>query len=410
MERRILNIFAVDFVKEYKALHGGTLEAQAEFVRQSIEAILGLYQGKQKSVVLIGHSVGGLIAKALFTDEKFDSKQVQTIITLATPHTMPVINTDYYIDHFYQKIDSYWNASRTNALDHVLLVSMGGGTKDIQVRPGLTWSEFADINIQTTAASGIWVSADHRCIVWCKQVVLALNRALFDLVENKVHVEDKLKRLQVFNYHLVQRTGGKRFRTNLHPVEFSFDKNGDWKDIGLRQYTFKQESPLKRNTYLMIKALDDPKHQRLTVDAINMDNDNWVFACKKLAVHNELVQCDHGINLSNQSTIMPSNGKRKSISVNLVELRETYSHVVIFMKKGMDAFRVTTDVYSIKERNMQVTLPRWINFVRETRLVPLTAKNALFYNVSLKEMSEPWQAYELSAFQLQCSNGASLNS
>ena len=153
----------------------------------------------------------------------------------------------------------------------------------------------------------------------------------------------------------------------------------------------------------MIKTLDDSKHQRLTVDAINMDNDNWVFACKSLTVHNELVQCDHGVNLSNQSTIMPSNGKRKSVTLNLVELRDDYSHVVIFMKKGMEAFRVMTDVYSVKQRNVEVNLPRWINFVRETRLVSLTAKNALFYNVSLKEMTEPWQAYELSAFQLDCS-------
>ena len=154
--------FAVDFVEEYSALHGGTLEAQADFVRRSIEAILGLYEGRQKSVILIGHSVGGLIAKALFMDETFDPKTVLTIITLATPHTMPVINTDYYIDNFYSKIDSYWNSTRPSALDHVLLVSIGGGINDIQVRPGLTWSNHADINIQTTAASGIWVSADHR--------------------------------------------------------------------------------------------------------------------------------------------------------------------------------------------------------------------------------------------------------
>ena len=62
--------------------------------------------------------------------------------------------------------------------------------------------------------------------------MLTLNRALFDLVENKMHVVEKERRLRVFQYHLIQRTAGKRFRSNLHPNELTFDKNGDWKDIG----------------------------------------------------------------------------------------------------------------------------------------------------------------------------------
>ena len=76
-----------------------------------------------------------------------------------------------------------WNYDRQSS--HVSLVSIGGGVKDIQVRPGLTWSDHADINVQSTSASGIWVSADHRCIVWCKQLTLALNRVLFDLIEKE---------------------------------------------------------------------------------------------------------------------------------------------------------------------------------------------------------------------------------
>ena len=152
----------------------------------------------------------------------------------------------------------------------------------------------------------------------------------------------------------------------------------------------------------MIKTLDDSKHQKLTIDAVNMDNDNWVFACKSLSVHKPTIQCDQGINLSNQSVILPSNGKRKSVTIDLVPLRQDFSHVVVFMKKGMKGLRVTTDVYSDKERTISVHLPRWISFVKETRLVPLTVKNGLFYNLSLQGMEEPWQAYEVSAYPLKC--------
>ena len=112
------------------------------------------------------------------------------------------------------------------------------------MRPGLTWSDHADINVQTTSASGIWVSADHRCIVWCKQLTLALNRILFDLIDKKTKrlSEDKENILQVFKYHLIRRTAGKRFKPDLHPKHQVFDKDGDWKDILKRQYTFKHQT------------------------------------------------------------------------------------------------------------------------------------------------------------------------
>ena len=90
--------FAVDFVEEFSALYGGTLQNQAAFVRQSIRDILNLYQGQVQpaptSLVLVGHSVGGLVAKALFLDPEFDPLTVNIIITLATPHSAPVVNAD----------------------------------------------------------------------------------------------------------------------------------------------------------------------------------------------------------------------------------------------------------------------------------------------------------------------------
>ena len=92
--------FAVDFVEEFSALYGGTLHDQAEFVRKSIQDILSLYEGQKqppKSVVLVGHSVGGLVAKALFLDPNFDHSTVNIIITLATPHSAPVVNADKYL-------------------------------------------------------------------------------------------------------------------------------------------------------------------------------------------------------------------------------------------------------------------------------------------------------------------------
>ena len=53
-----------------------------------------------------------------------------------------------------------------------------------------------------SAIPGVWVSPDHRCIVWCKQLVLALSRALFDSIDPQTRQVPKLFKFVVV--HLFQ--------------------------------------------------------------------------------------------------------------------------------------------------------------------------------------------------------------
>ena len=52
-----------------------------------------------------------------------------------------------------------------------------------------------------------------------------------------------------------------------------------------------------------------------------MDNDNWVFGCKATSVYKRTRICDAGDNLSSKSYIIPSNGKRKTITVDMEKMR-----------------------------------------------------------------------------------------
>ena len=111
--------FTVDFDEEYSALYGGVLQNQVEFVSHSIQKILQLYKGRKggqapTSVVLVGHSLGGLIAKAVLAEPSFPASLVQVILTMATPHT-PVVLMDRQTHLFYSKIDSFWAESRAQA-------------------------------------------------------------------------------------------------------------------------------------------------------------------------------------------------------------------------------------------------------------------------------------------------------
>ena len=65
-----------------------------------------------KNLSLSGHSIGGLVAKSLFLDPNFDPLTINIIITLATPHSAPVLNADKSLNQFYEDIDNHWNYHR----------------------------------------------------------------------------------------------------------------------------------------------------------------------------------------------------------------------------------------------------------------------------------------------------------
>lgn len=90
-----------------------------------------------------------MIARSLFANTNFDPTHVQLIITLATPHR-PVILLDQNLKEFYRQVDSFWRdekKKRWNRLQNLTLISIGGGSRDKLVRPGLTYNSLADLNV-----------------------------------------------------------------------------------------------------------------------------------------------------------------------------------------------------------------------------------------------------------------------
>jgi hypothetical protein len=67
-----------------------------------------------------------------------------------------------------------------------------------------------------------------------------------------------------------------------------FDYNGYWKESIQRQFTFHEPNGVFTETYIMIRLLDDPKHEMLAVEAVNNNDKDWVFACIADAVDNNV--------------------------------------------------------------------------------------------------------------------------
>ncbi|KAF3824260.1 hypothetical protein GH733_008545, partial [Mirounga leonina] len=215
------DFFSVNFNEELVALYGGSLQKQTKFVHECIKTILKLYKGQEfapKSVAIIGHSMGGLVARALLTLKNFKQDLINLLITQATPHVAPVMPLDRFITDFYMTVNNYWilNARHIN----LTTLSVAGGFRDYQVRSGLTFlpklsHHTSALSVVSSAVPKTWVSTDHLSIVWCKQLQLTTVRAFFDLIDadTKQITQNPKKKLSVLNHHFI-RHPAKHFEEN----------------------------------------------------------------------------------------------------------------------------------------------------------------------------------------------------
>jgi hypothetical protein len=165
-----LNFFAVDFADELTAMSGPALASQIRFVNRCVQHILDLARraaarpgghrwAAPQSVVLIGHSMGGVVARGVTALPSFLAGTVQTIITLSAPHAAlpayadpgtrsqlrainafwrealilyPRRNTSTAADRPWRSSPS-WAEEARRRLRGVVLVSLGGGRRDFLV-------------------------------------------------------------------------------------------------------------------------------------------------------------------------------------------------------------------------------------------------------------------------------------
>uniref|UniRef100_A0A8C3CET7 GPI inositol-deacylase n=1 Tax=Cairina moschata TaxID=8855 RepID=A0A8C3CET7_CAIMO len=239
------NFFTVNFNEELVALYGGTLQRQTKFVHECIKVILKLYRDREfapSSVAIVGHSMGGLVARALLTLKNFKPELINLLITQATPHVAPVMPLDKYITDFYTAVSNHWILN-AQELRNLTTLSVAGGFRDYQVRSGLAFlprlsQQDSALSVVSSAVPRAWASTDHLSIVWCKELILATIRAFFDLIDENTRqiTEDPKKRMSVLNHHFV-RHPGKIFEEN--PEAFT-ELTGDfmWIEVKTSKWTY----------------------------------------------------------------------------------------------------------------------------------------------------------------------------
>jgi pimeloyl-ACP methyl ester carboxylesterase len=156
-----LDWFAVDLEGEHSAMDGRILEEHTEYVVYAIHRILDQYKESHDTreregaaassklphdVILVGHSMGGFVARAAAVHPRLRKSAVQTILTLSSPHQSPPLALQPSLGHYFAQVNREWkkgyevqtspggNYVSDPLLSGVVVVSISGGYNDYQVR------------------------------------------------------------------------------------------------------------------------------------------------------------------------------------------------------------------------------------------------------------------------------------
>ncbi|KAL9594641.1 MAG: hypothetical protein Q9219_006925 [cf. Caloplaca sp. 3 TL-2023] len=217
-----IDFFSVDFNEDFTAFHGQTLLDQAEYLNDAVAYIISLYHDPRRSrrdpalpdpssVILIGHSMGGVAARTMLTMPNYQSNSVNTIITISAPHARSPVSVDGELVRTYERINTYWRESYSqkwasdNPLWHVTLISIAGGSLDTTVP-----SDYASLaslvpathgfTVFTSSIPGMWTGADHIQTTWCVQLVRPIARSIFEAldVRRSSQTKPRAERMRVF--------------------------------------------------------------------------------------------------------------------------------------------------------------------------------------------------------------------
>ena len=212
---RGLDFFTLDFNEDLSAFHGQTILDQAEYVNEAVAYILSLYTDADNtmrdsklpdpsSVILIGHSMGGIVARTALVTSNYQSNSINTIITMSTPHARPPVSFDRDMVYLYERINDYWRTSygekwaSNNPLWHTTLVSIAGGGRDTTVPSDYTSvsslvPESHGFAVFTSSIPDVWTSMDHLAITWADQMRKVIAKALLEVVDVRRPTQTKAR-------------------------------------------------------------------------------------------------------------------------------------------------------------------------------------------------------------------------
>ena len=160
--------------------------------------------------------MGGMVARTMMTLANYRKDSVNTMITLAAPHSLPPATLDEDSVKLYHKVNKYWEEAFSqepigrNPLASVSLISITGGGLDHMIP-----SDHSSISsivpstngftVLTSSIPYVWSAIDHQAIVWCDQFRQVLSRSLMEIIDVTSSFKTKalVDRMNIFRNHFL---------------------------------------------------------------------------------------------------------------------------------------------------------------------------------------------------------------
>ncbi|KIO23662.1 hypothetical protein M407DRAFT_9313 [Tulasnella calospora MUT 4182] len=185
-----VDVFAAEFNEDLSALHGPTLLSQKAYIDSAIDYILSLYPepSKPAQVLLIGHSMGGLVALSLLSSPS-SATRISAVVTMSSPNSLPPARFDRRVEDLYGQV--YRGLYPTDGNYSPPVLAICGGATDSLIPsetcflppPPYKYStrSLYRETVFTTALEGVWTGVGHNEMVWCHQVRSKVARTAIEL-------------------------------------------------------------------------------------------------------------------------------------------------------------------------------------------------------------------------------------
>lgn len=295
--------YTIDFKAQLSGISGRLIHQQIPFVNSALRQISKMHSIDTNGVIVIGHSVGGFIAKALFARDYFDHNLVPLLINLASPLTKPFINFDDEMRELFVATHHHWSR-RSN---ETLSISISGGKSDRLVPMHLSLDSQYDLALTTNSIKDVWLTADHVSITWCRELMNKLAQLLSALMDRK-HTRLILDKNQALGV----------LKDQLQTNGVSLSNSVDTQRIPTRriissavEHEFAHYRSIKRNELLesnIMLKLNASKSGTLFIwlEHIGALRENALHACEELLLNNEHSSCEGKLDLLGIAQTVPS--------------------------------------------------------------------------------------------------------
>ncbi len=186
-----------EFNEDLSALHGPTLLSQKDYINRALDYILSLYAGfpnPPNQVLLLGHSMGGLVAVSLLPDER-----ISAVITMSSPMSLPPARFDRRMEYIHTNLLQSLYPKNSSTSTAPIIALCGGATDSmipsetcyIPPAPSGQASELYRKTVFTTSLEGVWTGVGHNEMVWCHQVRWRVARVAIEMALARSVVDRK---------------------------------------------------------------------------------------------------------------------------------------------------------------------------------------------------------------------------